>query len=115
MAGYKVPRFSYETDSFSIKEKLQTMGMQDAFIEGIADFSGINGKRDLSLGDVCHKAFISVDEDGTGAIAATAVVFATGSAPPAQPIELTVNRPFIFLIRDISTNTIIFMGSITSP
>ena len=89
------------------------MGMPDAF-SGNADFSGMTGDRDLFISDVIHKAFVSVDEAGTEAAAATAVVMQLKGAPMA-PVEVTVDRPFVFLIRDIETGAILFIGRIVNP
>ena len=107
-----MPRFEFES-SFSLKDSLAAMGMTDAF-SGNADFSGMTGSRDLFILDVVHNAFVSVDEAGTEAAAATAVVVPWG-VPPEAPVEVTVNRPFVFLIRDIPTNTILFVGRIVNP
>ena len=79
-----------------------------------ADFSGMTGNRDLFIDDVLHKAFVSVDEAGTEAAAATAVIM-TLTAVPAPPVVVTVDRPFIFLIRDIETGTILFVGRVVNP
>jgi len=81
---------------------------------GGADFSGMTGNRDLFIADVVHKAFVSVDEAGTEAAAATAVVMEL-TAVPGEPVEVTIDRPFIFLIRDIETGTILFVGRIMNP
>ena len=89
------------------------MGMPVAFT-GDADFSGMTGNRDLFIADVVHKAFVSVDEAGTEAAAATAVVMEL-TAVPGEPVEVTIDRPFIFLIRDIETGTILFVGRIMNP
>jgi serpin B len=102
-----MPRFEFES-SFSFKDSLVAMGMTDAF-SGNADFSGMTGSRDLFILDVVHKAFVSVDEAGTEAAAATGVVM------PCLPVEVTVNRPFVFLIRDIPTNAILFVGRVVNP
>ena len=107
-----MPRFEFES-GFSLKETLAAMGMPVAFSEG-ADFSGMTGDTDLFISDVIHKAFICADEAGTEAAAATAVVIAPASLPEA-PVEVTVDRPFVFLIRDIETGTIIFAGRIMHP
>ena len=107
-----MPKFEFES-SFSLAEALSTMGMSDAFSSG-ADFSGMTGNRDLFIGDVVHKAFVSVDEEGTEAAAATAVVMPT-SAPPSEPVVVTIDRPFIFLIRDIETGAILFVGRVVNP
>jgi serpin B len=81
---------------------------------GDADFSGMTGNRELLIGDVRHEAFVSVDEAGTEAAAATAVTMPT-SGPPESPAEVTIDRPFIFLIRDIQTGAIIFLGRVLNP
>jgi len=107
-----MPKFEFESD-FGLKEILATMGMPVAFSED-ADFSGMTGNRDLFIADVIHKAFVSVDEAGTEAAAATAVVMGL-TAVPEVPVEVTVERPFIFLIRDIGTGTILFVGRIVNP
>jgi len=107
-----MPRFEFES-SFSLKEALATMGMPVAFSGG-ADFSGMTGNRDLFIADVVHKAFVSVDEAGTEAAAATAVVMELTAVPEA-PVEVTIDHPFIFLIRDIETGTILFVGRVVNP
>lgn len=107
-----MPKFEYES-SFGLKQALTTLGMGVAFTPD-ADFSGMDGKHDLLIQDVLHKAFVSVDEAGTEAAAATAVIVGITSMP-AQPVEVKVDRPFIFLIRDISTGSIIFLGRVINP
>ena len=108
-----MPRFTYES-KFMMKKTLSGMGMLDAFLAGIADLSGINGGRSLFIDEVIHQAFVDVDEAGTEAAAATAVVVAE-TAMPAEPKEVIVDRPFIFLIRDIQTGTILFVGRVLDP
>jgi serpin B len=99
--------------SFSLNKALIQMGMTDAF-KGTADFSGIDGKKSLFIDNVVHKTFIKVDEYGTEAAAATAVIM-TGSAPgQSRVIEMKIDRPFIYLIRDIQTNQILFLGRVVS-
>ena len=110
-----MPKFEFESD-FSLKQALSALGMAEAFSGG-ADFSGITGNSDLFIGDVVHKAFVSVDENGTEAAAATAVIM-LGSAPgpkPEEPVTVTIDRPYIFLIRDIETGAILFIGRILNP
>ncbi len=107
-----MPKFEYES-SFGLKEALSMLGMGVAFTPD-ADFSGMNGKRDLLIQDVLHKAFVSVDEAGTEAAAATAVIVGLTSAP-AQTIEVKIDRPFIYIIRDIPTGSVIFAGRILNP
>jgi serpin B len=108
----KMPKFEFDSD-FSLQDPLVAMGMPDAFAE-VADFSGMTGNRDLFIADVIHQAFVSVDEAGTEAAAATAVIMAE-LAVPAEPVEVTVDRPFVFLIRDIETGAILFVGRVVNP
>ncbi len=108
----EMPKFKYESDSVSLKDTFSGMGMPAAF-SNYADFSGIDGSYDLSIGNIFHKAFISVDEAGTEAAAATAVGMSGTSMPPV-PIELKINRPFIYFIRD-NNGTILFMGRMINP
>jgi len=107
-----MPKFSYEA-SFRLKDALLRLGMVEAF-SGNADFSGMTGGRDLFISDVYHKAFVAVDEAGTEAAAATAVVMEL-TAAPVLPVQVKVDRPFIFLIRDIETGAILFLGHMVNP
>jgi serpin B len=109
-----MPGFEF-TCSFSLRDVLVEMGMTDAF-SGSADFSGMTGDRDLLISAVIHKAFVKVDENGTEAAAATAVLMALGcAAPPPVPVEIVLDRPFLFLVRDDITGTILFMGRVADP
>ena len=94
------------------------MGMPIAFISSLgpctsetADFSGMTGTCDLFIQEIVHKAFVSVDEAGTVAAAATGVVVGITSLPPS----VTVDRPFVFLIHDIETGAILFVGRVADP
>ena len=107
-----MPLFEFESE-FSLGETLDGLGMPDAFGPS-ADFSGMTGNRELSISKVVHKAFVSVDETGTEAAAATGVI-ATVSRPSKDPIPVTVDRPFIFLIRDTATGTVLFLGRVMNP
>ncbi|MCX6005720.1 MAG: serpin family protein [Chloroflexi bacterium] len=107
-----IPAFKFESE-FSLKKALSDMGMPVAFSDS-ADFSGMTGKRDLYISDVIHKAFIATDESGTEAAAATAVIM-RATAMPVSPIEVKIDRPFIFLIRDIKTGTVLFIGRVMNP
>ncbi|MBA7564701.1 hypothetical protein ES708_06368 [subsurface metagenome] len=107
-----IPKFEFES-SFGLKKTLTAMGMPVAFSAG-ADFSGMTGNPDLFIGEVLHKAFVSVDEAGTEAAAATAVIMEL-TAMPGEPVEVTIDRPFIFLIRDIESGTILFIGRVVNP
>ena len=108
----KMPKFEFDS-SVGLKKTLIDMGMPVAFSAG-ADFSGMTGEKDLFISDVIHKAFVSVDEAGTEAAAATAVIMEL-TAMPETPVEVTLNRPFIFLIRDIETGAILFVGRVMNP
>ena len=90
------------------------MGMPAAFEAPQADFSGITAQERLFISAVVHQANISVDEKGTEAAAATAVVMAA-SAAPANPVVLKVDRPFLFALRDVPTGAIVFLGRIDDP
>ena len=81
---------------------------------GDADFSGMTGTRELFISHVVHKAFISVDEEGTEAAAATAVIMPLAAAP-SPTVEVTIDRPFIYMIRDLQTSTILFAGRVITP
>jgi serpin B len=96
-----------------LKQALAALGMPAAFSDK-ADFSGMTGDRALFISDVLHKAFVSVDEEGTEAAAATAVVMKLLAAPE-EPVEVTLDHPFLFLIRDIQTGTILFVGRVVDP
>jgi len=106
-----MPQFEFDS-KFTLRDTLAEMGMPIAF-SSAADFSGMTGNRDLFISAVIHKAFVSVDEAGTEAAAATAVV--KMSAAPGFPVEVTIDRPFIFLIRDIDTGAILFIGRVMNP
>jgi serpin B len=108
-----VPKFTF-TSQARPAELLRALGMTDAFDASRADFSGIDGARDLFISDVIHKAFIGIDENGTEAAAATALTMVTASMPvfPPPPLELTFDHPFLFAIRDDETGLVIFMGKV---
>lgn len=112
MVELAFPKFDIET-SVSLADVLKAMGMPTAFDEGNADFSGMTTKDQLVIGDVIHRANITVDEEGTEAAAATAVVMVDVSAPP--PATLVFDRPFTFWLRARTTGTVIFMGRVNDP
>ena len=109
-----LPRFRIEA-RFELQKVLPAMGMPAAF-GGKADFSGINGMRDLFISAVIHQAYGDVNEEGTEAAAATAVVMERGAAARPEPIvSFRADHPFVFLIRDIRTKSILFFGRVTNP
>ena len=105
-----LPKFSF-TSNYKLSQTLKAMGMTDAFDADKADFSGMTGDKSLFVGDVIHKAFIAVDEHGTEAAAVTAVIMAMAAAP-SKVYDFKADHPFIFLIRDIKTGSILFMGRV---
>lgn len=107
-----LPRFEFRTQA-SLPEALRSLGMVDAFDAGLADFSGISGEGGLFISDVIHEVFVSVNEAGTEAAAATAVVMARGV--PVQPVELAADRPFLFWLYDRPTGAVLFMGRVLDP
>jgi serpin B len=107
-----MPKFEFDS-RFGLSQALEAMGMPAAFSGG-ADFSGMTGNKDLFISDVVHKAFVSVDEEGTEAAAATAVIMKL-SAVAEEPIPVTIDHPFVFLIRDIETGAILFVGRVADP
>jgi serpin B len=114
-----LPKFTF-TENYDLTSMLQNMGMVLAF-NSAADFSGIAPKSygPLYVSDVVHKAYVSVDENGTEAAAATAVIFTTTiecvTVPINQPPVFNVDSPFIFVIRENTTNAILFMGRVMDP
>jgi serpin B len=109
--GLSLPKFTF-TEVADLGSILQSLGMTDAFNPNTADFSGIDGNRDLFIKDVFHQAFISVDEFGTEAAAATAIVVGPGVALPQ--LTFTIDHPYIFIIREIQTGSILFLGKVVS-
>jgi serpin B len=99
------------TCRFGLNDTLAQMGMPTPFTDA-ADFSGMNGMRGLFITDIIHQAYVLVNEKGTEAAAATGVIVGLTSAGPGTCKVFTADRPFIFLIRDIKTNTILFVGRI---
>ncbi|MBU1218695.1 serpin family protein [Myxococcota bacterium] len=106
-----LPKFSFEFNA-GLNNILKNLGMTDAFIPGVADFSNLDGTQNLYISDVVHKAFVAVDEEGTEAAAATGVIIGDTSVPS---FSFIANRPFIFYIRDRISGTILFIGRVKSP
>jgi serpin B len=105
-----LPRFK-GTGEFNLSKTLQEMGMARAFMSRQADFSGMNGKKELFVQAVVHKAFVDVNEQGTEAAGATAVVINDESLPP----QFRADHPFVFLIRHRATGSILFVGRLSDP
>ncbi len=111
-----MPRFGIDT-RFNLASVLKAAGMPLAFDQDRADFTGIASPPDgpLFIKNVIHEANIDVDEKGVTASAATAVVMATGGGPNAKVITFKVDRPFLFLLRDVPTGAVLFMGRVVDP
>lgn len=110
-----IPRFKFETKYFMAKD-LADMGMKTAFT-GSADFTGMSGKRELFISEVVHQAFVEVNEEGTEAAAATAVVMRLTAMHPGEPAVpvFRADRPFIFIIQQKATGHILFLGRVGNP
>lgn len=108
-----VPRWDTES-SLSLAEVLGALGMPTAFTDA-ADFSGMTTQEQFVIGAVIHQANITVDEDGTEAAAATAVIMEATSAPVDEPISIVFDRPFLFAVRDRETGAVLFQGRVTDP
>jgi serpin B len=111
--GLSLPKFSF-TIASSMSTILESLGMTDVFNPKLADLSGIDGNRDLFVYAVFHQAFVSIGETGTEAAAATAISVPTPTIVTSPFLTLTINHPFIFLIRDRQTGLILFMGKVVS-
>ncbi len=110
-----LPRFTLDSQ-FQLAEVLGAMGMPRAFTTGEADFSGMSSEEELSLSAVVHKAFVDVNEEGTEAAAATGIaVAATAFVEPEEPAVFRADHPFLFLIRDSRTGSILFLGRLVDP
>jgi serpin B len=107
-----LPKFKM-TVQFELSHVLAALGMKDAF-NGAADFSGMDGQRDLFISAILHKAFVDVNEEGTEAAAATAVIMET-MAMMEPPPTFSADHPFLFLIRERRTGSILFMGRVADP
>jgi len=107
-----LPRFTMTWGTEDLTTHLKALGMRDAFVYRTADFSGIDGRTILFISHVLHKAFIDVNEEGTEAAAATAVVLKRESI--RAPV-FRADRPFLFMIRDRATGSVLFMGRLADP
>jgi len=108
-----LPKFKV-TAELSLKETLCALGMGLAFEKDRADFSGLDGRKDLYLSAVVHKAFVDVNEEGTEAAAATAATFTFVSGRIGGPV-FRADHPFVFLIRDRRTGSVLFLGRLVNP
>lgn len=111
----QLPKFKFSYDEKEMKNILSSMGMSIAFEPGNADFTRINSNGDLYISEVKHKTYIETNEEGTEAAAVTSVGVAVTSVGNENPHYFIVNRPFIFLITEKSTGTILFVGVVNNP
>jgi len=108
------PKFTLETE-YSLSDTLTEMGMPTAFSDA-ADFSGMDGTQYLYVSDVVHKAYVDVNEEGTEAAAATAVMMTGKGLVEEDPVPVfRADHPFIFLIQDNETGAILFIGRVSNP
>jgi serpin B len=115
-----LPRFAIDpSEPLSLGGALGAMGVHRAFDSTQADFTAIANPPDpelrLFFSAVFHKAFVQVDEKGTEAAAATAIVATAGCAAPPEAVSVQVDRPFLFFIRDLDTGMVVFMGRVSNP
>lgn len=107
-----LPRFRF-TAATDLAPVLQALGMTDAFGDR-ADFSAMDGTRELYLQAAVHKAFVQVDEEGTEAAAATGIAVGA-KMEPGEPIVFRADHPFLFLVRDRESGAILFLGRVAEP
>lgn len=109
-----LPKFEFDA-AYQLAETMSNMGMPDAFCSAEADFSGMDGRGELCIGQIFHKAFVAMDEKGTEAAAASVAVMEAAGMPLDEVIVFQADRPFIFLIRHNTTGSVLFMGRLTKP
>ena len=106
------------TQQFELSSTLSAMGMPQAFSNG-ADFSGMTGKPDFTISAAIHKAYIDVNEQGTEAAAATSIVMRATAmryeAPPPPPIVFRADHPFLFILLDTHSGSMLFLGRVADP
>ena len=105
-----MPKFNFEAP-LELSETLADLGMPLAFDEFEADFSGMTGEKNLLISTIAQKTMIRLNELGTEAASASY----TGFVEVAMPISIRLDRPFLFLIRDLPTGAILFMGRVDDP
>ena len=108
-----MPSFTFRSEA-GLKPALQSLGVRIPFEDGRADFSAMTTQEPLHIAAVLQQVFLAVDEEGTEAAAATAVVMSTESAPLA-PEQFDVDRPFLVVIHDVEHGTPLFLARIGDP
>lgn len=109
----ELPKFKVKT-AVELSEPLKALGIRRAFTNS-ADFGGIDGRRDLAISKVIHQVVVDVDEAGTEAAAATAVLMPRSAAISDPPVVFRADHPFLYLIRDVKTGAILFLGRVADP
>lgn len=111
-----LPKFKITWGTEELVPVFHQLGVEAAFNPALADFSGMTAANDLFISNILHKAFVAVDEEGTEAAAATAVVMTRkGFSPPVPPVDFKADHPFSFLIHDSTTSEALFMGRVEDP
>jgi serpin B len=110
----QLPRFQTRSQ-FELNNALRALGIIAAFDASRANFQGMTGAKDLFISSVIHQAFVDVNEEGTEAAAATAIILAPTAAPADEPVVFRADHPFIFMIRDNHNGAILFLGRLVSP
>jgi serpin B len=109
-----LPKFKLEYKK-KLNDMLIAMGMSIAFTPGAADFTNIDRRGGLFISEVMHKTFVQVDEEGTEAAAVTSVGISRTSIGPSDNFIMRVDRPFIVVIRERHSGTILFIGKVVEP
>ena len=122
LSGTKVlvhlPKFKFEFGTVDLVPVLRALGVTDAFDPKRADFTGMvegTPPEPISVSDVLHKAYVAVDEHGTEAAAATAIMMRALSMPVGEPVDFRADHPFLFLIQHRPSHAILFMGRVNDP
>ena len=108
----RIPKFKFEK-KYNLNNMLKSMGIIDAFLPGVADFSGMDGTDYLYIGTALHQSYVEVNEEGTEAAAATAIIMEATAYPEYK--QFIADHPFIFLIQHKETDAILFMGKVLDP
>jgi serpin B len=109
-----LPRFQINS-GLALNHTLNQLGITQAFDLSNADFTGISAQEGLYLGNVLHRAYIQVDENGTEAAAASGISMPVTGGEPSIPVQVVFDHPFLFLVREKNTGTILFLGKMAKP
>ncbi|MGE0551352.1 MAG: serpin family protein [Kofleriaceae bacterium] len=116
MVAVALPKFTIDPPNpLALKPELAALGIKQAFDPKRADFTGMTSEKPMSISEVFHKAFVKVDEKGTEAAAATAVVMTRAGAAPSQAEPFNADHPFLYFIVDNTSGLVLFMGRVADP